>query len=106
MPGVARKGGVDLVNTVHAAIGSDCDDAPTIISTDLGSSTVFANGIGVVRVGDNVQIHNVPGCSLHAPPLASGSTTVFADFRPIGRIGDVYAGGEVIISGSSTVIAG
>lgn len=106
MPEVARKGGTDKVNTVHNSIGSKCKDAPKIIATDAGSSDVFAEGVGVVRVGDKVQIHNQPGCIPHAPTLAVGSGTVFANNKALGRKGDTYGGGEKITTGAATVIAG
>ena len=106
MPEVARKDGVDTVDTVHNSIGSDCAVKPTTIGTDKGSSTVIAEGTGVVRVGDAVEIHDLPKCIPHAPPLAAGSGTVFADGPPIGRQGATYGGGEKITSGASTVIAG
>ncbi len=105
MPEVARKDGTDQVNTVHNAIGDDCGDAPTIVATDAGSSDVFAENVGVVRVGDAVEIHNVPGCTPHAPPLAVGSPNVFVNNQPCGRKDDTYGGGEIILSGAATVFA-
>lgn len=106
MPEVARKDGTDRVNTVHNSVGKECAVAPKVIGTDKGSSTVFAEGTGVVRVGDAVEIHDLPGCTPHAPPLANGSSTVFADGKALGRKGDKYGGGEEIITGAPTVIAG
>jgi len=106
MPEVARKNGTDKVDTVHNSIGSQCKDAPTTIGTDKGSKDVFAEGVGVVRVGDAVEIHDLPGCTPHAPPLKDGSKTVFANGKPIGRKNDTYAGGEKILTGAGTVIAG
>lgn len=106
MPEVARKDGTDQVDTVHKSIGSQCKDAPTIIATDEGSKDVFAEGVGVVRVGDKVQVHNLPGCTPHAPPLAVGSKTVFANGKAIGRKGDTYEVGEKILTGANSVIAG
>jgi len=106
MPEVARKDGTDKVDTVHNSIGSQCKDAPKIIATDKGSDNVFAENVGVVRVGDTVELHDLPGCIPHAPPLAVGSGTVFANGKPIGRKDDTYAGGEKILSGAGTVIAG
>lgn len=105
MPSVARKDGVDLVNTVHNSIGSNCKDAPTVIGTDKGSSTVFAENVGIVRFGDAVEIHDLPGCIPHAPGLVTGSSTVFVENRPCGRLGDIYGGGEKILSGARTVFA-
>jgi len=106
MPEVARKDGTDTVNTVHNSIGKKCAVAPTVVGTDAGSDDVFAENVGVVRVGDIVEQHNIPGCTPHAPPLAVGSGTVFANGLPIGRKDDTYAGGEKILTGAPTVIAG
>ena len=106
MPEVARKDGTDQVDTVHNSIGTQCKDAPSTIVTDEGSKNVFAEGVGVVRVGDKVQVHNLPGCIPHAPPLDVGSKTVFANGKAIGRKDDTYAAGEKILSGANTVIAG
>jgi uncharacterized Zn-binding protein involved in type VI secretion len=100
MPKVARKNGVDSVSTNHGCDGST--------STSQGSSNVFANSIGVVRVGDLNQTHRVSGrnCSnSHAVPLSSGSPNVFANNKAVGRIGDVYGGSENITSGSPNVFA-
>ena len=106
MPEVARKDGTDSVNTVHNSIGKKCAVAPKVIATDAGSGDVFAEGVGVVRVGDIVEKHDIPNCIPHAPPLAVGSSTVFANGKPIGRKGDTYGGGEKILTGAGTVIAG
>lgn len=106
MPEVARKDGTDKVDTVHNSIGSNCADKPKKIATDKGSNDVFAEGVGVVRVGDAVEIHDLPGCTPHAPTLDKGSKKVFANGKAIGRKGDTYAGGEKILTGAGTVIAG
>ena len=106
MPAAARKDGVDSVNTVHNSIGSNCSSAPTIIATDKGSDDVFAENTGIVRFGDTVQIHNVPGCTPHAPGLVVGSSTVFVNNKACGRLGDTYGGGELILTGAQTVIVG
>lgn len=105
MPGIARKNGVDRVNTVHNVLGDDCNDAPIIIGTDEGSDNVFVNNVGAVRIGDAVEPHQFPGCSVHAPPLITGSRTVFVNNRGVGRVGDTYAGTEQIITGSTNVFA-
>ena len=105
MPAIARKDGVDSVFTVHNSVGQNCSNAPTVVATDAGSSDVFSENDGVVRVGDAVEIHNIPGCTPHAPPLAVGSPTVFVNNQPCGRLNDTYAGGEQIITGSATVFA-
>ena len=114
MPAVARKDGVDTANTIHVAIGdlnpSDtitCDAAPTTTATAAGSSTVFAEGTGVVRVGDAVAVHTFAGvgCPTHAPGLSAGSPNVFVEGKAMGRNGDTYDCGAQITSGASTVFA-
>lgn len=96
---VSRKGGTDSIATNHG-----CDG---ITVTASGSSDVLINGIGVVRKDDINQVHLVPAgiCVPHAVPLTKVSTTVFANGRGIGRIGDSYSG-ETLITGSSNVFAG
>jgi uncharacterized Zn-binding protein involved in type VI secretion len=104
MPAAARDGGTDSVSCPHGT-GRNCA-SPETIATDAGSGNVFINGVGVVRAGDAVQVHNAPGCVPHAPPLSSFSGTVFANGKNIGRVGDSYACGAVIASGSGNVFVG
>lgn len=107
MPPVARKSGTDTVNTVHGAVGGNrCNSSPTTVATDAGSSNVFCNNIGTVRLTDAVQSHNNgSSCSAHAPGLASASPNVFVNNKAIGRLGDTYGCGATITSGSSNVFA-
>jgi len=105
MPAVARKDGVDTVDTVHNATGINCAVAPIITSTNIGSSTVFANGTGIVRVGDAVTSHTFPGCAEHAPGLSVGSPNVFVEGAAMGRKNDTYGCGAQITSGSANVFA-
>jgi uncharacterized Zn-binding protein involved in type VI secretion len=107
MPGIARKGGTDPVNTVHGAVGGrNCNAAPTTVATSGGSGNVFVNGIGVVRSGDAVASHNNgSACSPHAPGLASFSGNVFANGLNIGRLNDTYGCGAQITGASSNVFA-
>lgn len=115
MPNVARKASVDTVDCVDGSPGTPCDggskricDSPSTQTTDLGSSDVFIEGIGVVRIGDLMIPHPAPvcGCAPHAPPLTVASAYVYANGLRIGRIGDLYSDGHVISSGASTVIDG
>lgn len=101
MPAVARMSGTDGVFSPHGT-GKKCK-FPTTQATEAGSSRVFSDGIGVVRQGDMMRIHNMPGCKPHSPGLDSGSSRVFAEGLGIGRIGDTYGGEHPIISGSSRV---
>ena len=112
MPAVARKDSTDTVNTVHVSVGDAdpddgiaCDADPTDTSTNEGSTTVFANRIGVVRKDDKVTAHTIPGCSTHEPGLTAYSENVFADNKNIGRKNDTYGCGAKITTGSSDVFA-
>ena len=114
MPKVARKSGTESVNTVHVAVGDtnpldsiQCDAAPTTTATDVGSSTVFAENVGVVRLGDAVAVHTFAGsgCPTHSPGLAVGSPNVFVEGKAIGRKDDTYGCGAQILSGAPTVFA-
>jgi uncharacterized Zn-binding protein involved in type VI secretion len=99
MPAIARKNGVDSINTNHGC------DSTTV--TDQGSSDVFANGVGIVRAGDACETHKFPDgdCVPHTVSLSSFSNTVFVNGKGVGRVGDEYSG-HTIISGSGNVFAG
>ena len=113
MPEAARGNATETVDTVHVAVGDAnpndgiaCDAAPTTTSTNVCSSKVFAEGIGVVRQGDAVTAHTFPGCSTHTPGLTSFSSKVTIEGKGAGRKGDSYGCGATIITGSSKVIIG
>lgn len=96
MPAVTRRG--------DACTGHGC--WPPRPSTG-GSPDVFANGIAVHRQGDTWESHTCPAIpQTHASVLASGSTTVFANGRQLGRIGDPVACGSSVAAGSPDVFAG
>lgn len=100
MPKVARKDGVDSINTNHGC------DATTV--TDEGSTKVFVQGIGVVRADDKCSVHLLPAglaCVPHQVSLSIYSSKVKADGKGVGRIGDYYNGHQ-ITSGSDKVYAG
>lgn len=102
MPAVARKDGTDSISTQQ---DHGCDIAPV---TDEGSSDVFVNGKGVVRLGDLQHIHNIQAgnsCVPHVLALSSSSSTVFVNGKGAGRKGDVY-GNETIATGSDNVFFG
>ena len=105
MPEVARGNSADTVASPDGT-GKNCR-FPTTQSTSQCSGNVFADGIGVVRQGDDMIPHPEAGdCMLHEPALSSGSGTVFVNGRGIGRKGDAYGGDHTITSGSSNVFAG
>jgi len=96
MPAVSRIG--DAVTTNHG-----CDGSTTMAE---GSGNVFANKIGVVRQGDQDNIHAYGGrnCSArHQVPLSAGAPTVFVNGKALGRVGD---GSETLAAGSPNVFAG
>lgn len=72
-----------------------------------GSTDVFANGIGVVRVGDPYAPHGSPSPSVpHSRTLSAGSGSVFANGIAIGRIGDSISCGDASAAGSADVMSG
>jgi uncharacterized Zn-binding protein involved in type VI secretion len=96
MPAVTRRG--------DACTGHGC--WPPRPSTG-GSPDVFANGIAVHRQSDAWAAHTCPAIpQTHASVLASGSATVFANGRQLGRIGDPVACGSSVAAGSPDVFAG
>ena len=96
MPAVTRKG--DL-SAGHASF-------PPTPSTG-SSGDVFADGIGIVRVGDDYAPHGSPTPSPpHSRNLSAGSSSVYVNGKPLGRIGDVISCGDTSAQGSSTVFAG
>lgn len=71
------------------------------------SPDVFVNGIAAHRQGDGWAAHTCPDIpETHASVLASGSSTVFANGKQLGRIGDPVACGSSVAAGSGNVFAG
>ena len=76
-----------------------------------GSSSVFANGIGVCRLGDSTTVHLMPNpgppppCVNHAAPVNEASPNVYADGIKIARMNDGIAGCTSIAQGSNNVFA-
>lgn len=98
MPAVARIG--DAFTTGHPC------DAVSVIAG--GSGNVFANGIGVARLGDASATHAIEVsllCVPHTAAVASGSGTVFVNGIACARVGDAIDAGS-ISAGSGTVFAG
>ncbi|TRD16964.1 PAAR domain-containing protein [Palleronia caenipelagi] len=72
-----------------------------------GSGDVFANAKALHRQDDAWAAHTCPDIpETHAGVLASGSATVFANGRPVGRVGDPVSCGSAVASGSADVFAG
>ncbi|CAE6923334.1 conserved protein of unknown function [Pseudomonas marincola] len=96
MPAVTRKG--------DACTGHGC--WPPRPSTGA-SPDVFVNGIAAHRQGDGWAAHTCPTIpQTHASTLAMGSASVFANGKPLGRIGDPVACGSAVAAGSANVFAG
>ncbi|WP_423838651.1 PAAR domain-containing protein [Thauera propionica] len=94
MPAVTRLG--------NRCTGHGC--WPPRPSTSAAAS-VFVNGIAVHRVGDSWATHCCKR-SCHSSVLAGGSSTVFAEGKGVGRIGDPVACGSRVAQGSPNVFAG
>lgn len=72
------------------------------------SGDVFADNIGVVRVGDTWAPHNGSPNGRHKGETgytSAGSGTVFANNKAVARIGDPVEA-DTIAAGSATVFAG
>jgi uncharacterized Zn-binding protein involved in type VI secretion len=68
------------------------------------SGDVFANGIGMVRLGDAYDTHCCgPAC--HDGVLSAGSPNVFVNGKSVGRIGDPVDCGDTVAVGSGDVFA-
>jgi uncharacterized Zn-binding protein involved in type VI secretion len=74
-------------------------------ANDQASGDVFINGLGAHRQGDHWKSHCC-GPTCHDSTLAGGSSTVFVNGKPLGRIGDAVACGSAVASGSGSVFAG
>ena len=105
MPAVARGNSVDSVTTNH-----DCTGSTT---TSGMSEDVIINGTGVHRDGDATVPHGYPPnppCAPHAPVIAEGSTSVFANGKGVARVGDDYTASDKVSTasgnGSPDVFAG
>lgn len=104
MPPAARGNGTDSVFSKTGS-GKDCV-SPTTTATDKCSDDVFVNNDGIVREDDQVAAHSAAGCVNDDSTLTSFSSSVFANGKAVGRIGDEYTGDNIITSGSSNVFAG
>jgi len=73
-----------------------------------GSGNVIINGRPVSRQGDVNTVHLVPGspCPPHNAPITTGSTTVFANGKGVGRVGDAITGCTSVAAGSDSVFSG
>ena len=101
MPAVSRDR-IDRARTGHA-----CTTSIGCIAT---ASSVFINGRRVLRPGDRLLPHTIlvccpARCVGHSAKVNMGSRQVFAEGRPVARIGDSADRGRMI-QGSPNVFAG
>lgn len=76
-------------------------------NTPNGSTDVFVNGQGAVRVTDAWPDHTDPKPpDTHGGDQSSGSTTVFVNGLALARIGDSISCGDAVAAGSPNVISG
>ena len=78
---------------------------PTTVTAT--ASTVFINGLPVVRVGDPIIPHTRlrKPFDTHGGAVSSGSGTVFAQGIPVAMIGDSIDCGDAIASSSPNVFS-
>lgn len=75
---------------------------------DTASEDTFANGLGMHRLLDHWVVHGTFFCPPHDGYLEAGSSTVFTNSLPQGRIGDPINTicASVVATGSPDVLAG
>jgi len=101
MPAISRDLR-DLAKTGHGCT--------KVIPVKATQRSVIANGSAVLRPGDPLLPHTIPVCCPlrcvgHKAVVNSGSRTVFAEGRPVARVGDSADFGAMI-QGSANVFAG
>ncbi len=73
-----------------------------------GAPTVFANGLNVGQLGNQLTPH-APWKKPHPPhnkaTITSASPTVFADGKPVARVTSGNSCGHSMVNGSSDVFA-
>lgn len=75
-------------------------------STSMGSSDVFAEGLGVHRQGDAWNTHCNTKNECHDGVTSKGSATVYCNGKQVARIGDPISCGDTIATGRQTVFVG
>ncbi|MDA7422698.1 PAAR domain-containing protein [Tritonibacter multivorans] len=85
--------------------GSGHDGFPPTPATSV-SGDVFTNGVEALRKGDAFAAHSKPKHPPHGRALAAGSSSVFINGQPAGRVGDAIDCGGSISNGSGDVFIG
>lgn len=91
-----------VVRIGDLSTGHQCFPPQTSLT---GSSNVFINGKGAVRVGDLWSVH-VCDTAFHPGTQITGSSTVFVNGKPLARIADAINCGSFCAMGSTNVFAG
>lgn len=105
MPKAARV--TDSSNCPSDSHGNICCPHNVTGPAINGSTNVFINGLGALRVGDKGT--HTGCCGSNEWKCSEGSLTVFINGKPAVRVGDTttHCGGKgVIISGSENVLIG
>ncbi len=100
MPAVTRVS--DISQGICSCCCASCPHAWISVHV-AGSSSVNANGQGVMRTGD-IGSSTCPHCPTSFS--VSGSSNVQVDGRPVHRVGDVHVvgcGTGIVISGSPNI---
>lgn len=100
MPAVVRVG--DSLSTGHP-----CDTSTTLSGANQGSvyvnGTILAAVVGAPTATHDILVEDI--CVPHEAQLNAGSSTVFVENTPLGRVGDSADAGSMT-SGSDNVFAG
>lgn len=72
----------------------------------VGSPNVSTNGKQAMMVGGQYVQHCCPKAGCHPVILGQGSSSVFINGKPAGRMADKTACGGTVINGSSNVFIG
>ncbi len=70
------------------------------------SPDVFINGFGAGRVGDHYAPHGCATHPTHQDRISAGSSTVFVNMLPVGRIGDAVILAGNVRDGSANTFVG
>jgi uncharacterized Zn-binding protein involved in type VI secretion len=97
---VARIG-IDLCSG-HPAGPTYFPPRPAVV----GSPTVFADGIPVVRAGIDLWAMHTNLINVHPGMGVAGSPTVFVEGMPLMRLTDPINCGSIVAMGSPTVFCG
>jgi uncharacterized Zn-binding protein involved in type VI secretion len=105
MPGAARAQTRDRVFSLTGR-GRKCAFPLRTTTGVVGSIKVFVNGSQAVKLGDLVGPHLRTGCVPDLSTLTTGSSKVFVEGLPMGKLGGRYTSDNIIIAASRNVFVG